>query len=89
MLKINMNKKEKQNFIKELKEFFSQQYTSDFDRNNEVFDEGEEDTFDFNEFLNNVSIVSDSNGKLDLNKFPTYPLYNSPEDDKKPKTCLF
>ena len=42
-----MNKEEKQNFIKELKEFFSQQYTSDFDRNNEVFDEGEEDTFDF------------------------------------------
>lgn len=80
-----MNKEEKQKFTEELKRFFSQGYTSDFDREHEVFDEGEEDTFDFTDFLNNVSIIVDSNGTLNLDMFPTYPEYNTPEDDKKTK----
>lgn len=80
-----MNKEEKQKFTEELKQFFSQRYISDFDRNNEVFDEGEEDTFDFTDFLNNVSVTVDYSGILNLDEFPIYPLYNSSEDDKKTK----
>lgn len=80
-----MNKEEKQKFTEELKQFFSKGNTSDFDREHKVFDEDEEDTFNFTEFLNNISIVVDSNGILDLDKFPTYSLYNSSEFDKKTK----
>jgi hypothetical protein len=78
-----MNKEEKQKFTEELKQFFSQGCTSDFDREHEVFDEDEEDIFDFTDFLNNVLIVVDSNGTSTLDKWKTYPLYNSPEFDKK------